>query len=92
MMKVRVKLGLERGIDSGGAQVRIPRHEMPESWIEIAPAKMRGRRECRVQAAPMARLQKKAGGSHQRYCQNIRHSLRDGFNGCSALSPEYRAC
>jgi hypothetical protein len=29
---------------------------------------------------------KKAGGSHRRFSQNIRHSPRDGFNGCSVLS------
>ena len=34
---------------------------------------------------------KNAGGSHHRYRQNIRHSLRDGFNGCFVLSLECRA-
>jgi len=29
---------------------------------------------------------KKAGGSHHRFSQIIRHSLRDGFNAYSALS------
>jgi hypothetical protein len=31
---------------------------------------------------------KKAGGSHHRSSRYNRHSLRNGFNGCSALSPE----
>jgi hypothetical protein len=35
---------------------------------------------------------KKAGGSHHRISQIIRHSLRDSFNGCFALSPVRRAC
>jgi hypothetical protein len=35
---------------------------------------------------------KNAGGSHHRFSQDNRHSPRNGFNGCSALSPEYRAC
>jgi hypothetical protein len=33
---------------------------------------------------------KKAGGSHHRFSRIIRHSLRDGVNGCSALSLVYR--
>ena len=48
---------------------------------------MRGRRECRVLAAthgPPAK--QKAGGSYHRFSQNVRHSLRDGFNAYSALS------
>jgi hypothetical protein len=32
---------------------------------------------------------RKAGGSHHRFSR-INHSLRDGVNGCSALSPVYR--
>jgi hypothetical protein len=30
---------------------------------------------------------KKAGGSHHRFGRINRHSLRDGVNGCFALSP-----
>jgi hypothetical protein len=45
-----------------------------------------------MQAAPMARLQKKiAGGSHHRFSRNNRHSPRNGFNGCFVLSSVYRA-
>jgi hypothetical protein len=35
---------------------------------------------------------RKAGGSHHRFSQDSRHSLRNGFNGCFALSLVYRAC
>jgi len=35
----------------------------------------------------MARLQKKAGGSHHRYEPDSRPSLRDGFTAYSVLSP-----
>ena len=34
---------------------------------------------------------RKAGGSHHRYAEAIRHSLRNGFTAYSALSLEYRA-
>jgi hypothetical protein len=27
--------------------------------------------------------------SHYRFAENTRHSLRNGFNGCSALSPGF---
>ena len=33
---------------------------------------------------------RKAGGSHHRFSQDIRHSLHNGFNGCSVLSLVYR--
>jgi hypothetical protein len=43
------------------------------------PENRRGRRECRVLASPMARLQtKKAGGSDHRSSRISRHSLRNG--------------
>jgi hypothetical protein len=35
------------------------RHDLPEFRIVVAPSKIRGRGECRMQAAPMARLQQK---------------------------------
>jgi len=51
------------------------------------PREARGRRECRVLAAthgpPATR---NAGGSHHRFSQIIRHSLRDGFNAYGVLS------
>jgi len=35
---------------------------------------------------------KNAGGSYHRFSRDNRHSLRDGVNGCSVLSPVFRAC
>ena len=43
------------------------------------PQKGRGRRECRVLAAPMARLQQNAGGSTTGSAETTRHSPRDGL-------------
>jgi len=58
----------------------------PSFALIRVPPEFRGRRECRVQAAPMARLQQKnAGGRHHRSSRSNRHSLRDGFNAYSAL-------
>jgi len=60
-----------RGLSKDGPRARnasaFPRHIVPElCWI-VRPGKTGGRREGRVQAAPMARQQiKKAGGSHHR--------------------------
>jgi len=54
---------------------------------EMKPSETRGRREDRALASPMARLQKKAGGSHHRSGRNSRPSLRGGFTVYSALSP-----
>jgi hypothetical protein len=52
---------------------------------------MRGRRECRVRAAPAvscARCTKKCAHEHTGSAEAIRHSLRNGFNAYNALSPE----
>jgi hypothetical protein len=49
----------------------VPQHESsfsrriaPEFWIERSLRKTRGRRECRVKASPMARLQNKKQAGH----------------------------
>jgi hypothetical protein len=69
-----------RGMTVEGCEATFPRHEMPECCIIRVPPKRRGRRECRVTASPMARLQtKNAGGSDHRFSRINRHSLRDGF-------------
>ena len=48
------------GHDSGVLQaIAFSRHRVPESCFSYHPQKNRGRRECRMQAAPMARLQQK---------------------------------
>src|SRR6201999_1805031 len=40
-------------------EAAFPRHDMSGFCTFVAPRRRRGRRECRVQAAPMARLQQK---------------------------------
>jgi hypothetical protein len=59
--------------------------------LQSSPSKSRGRREGRVLAAPMARLQTKSRRRHHRFSQNIRPSLRDGFNGVLRALPGDRA-
>ena len=52
----------------------------------------RGRRECRMLAAPMARQQKKKlAADTTGSAGTIRHSLRDGFNGVLRALPGNRA-
>jgi hypothetical protein len=94
---------VSRGV-SGILDALPPRGMTAEAMCENVPAARnarvlqsslaldsQGRRECRIQAAPMVRLQqKKAGGSHHRFSRNNRHSLRDGFTAYSALSPGCR--
>jgi len=67
---------------------------MPELCIDrVPPRESGGRGECRVLAAPMARLQQKtqAAGTTGS-AETTRHSPRNGVNGCSVLSQVYRAC
>ena len=47
---------LKAGHDSGEHNFAFPRHEMPESCMVRVPQEQEGR-ECRMLAAPMARLQ-----------------------------------
>jgi hypothetical protein len=72
---------------SGSHGCAFPRHDIARVMHLARPSKEGGRRECRVQAAPMARLQQKnAGGSDHRQGRSNRHSLRDGFTAYRALS------
>jgi hypothetical protein len=61
------------------------------SCCKHRPRKPRGRREGRVLAAPMVRLQTKSRRRHHRFSQNIRPSLHDGFNGVLRALPGDRA-
>jgi len=65
------------------------RRKAPELCRRFEPPKNRGRRECRVPAAPAAsRAKVKAHErSHHRFTGASRHSLRGGFTAYSALSP-----
>jgi len=73
--------------------LRVPAALIRPSCTRTSPSKdQRGCRECRVLAAthgPPAN--KKAGGSYHRSSRNIRHSLRDGFNGVLRALPGARA-
>jgi hypothetical protein len=56
------------------------------------PQKQRGRRECRVSDGPAAACATKSTGvSNHRFTGNIRHSLRNGFNGVLRALPGDRA-
>src|SRR6202171_3593854 len=57
---------------------------------ESPPQKNRGRRECRVRAAPAvscASCTRKCAHEHTGSAEAIRHSLRNGFTAYIALSP-----
>ena len=56
----------------------------------VSPSPIRGRRECRASDAPDSRVCNGSGRTHTR-CQvtpaYTRHSPRNGFTACNALSP-----
>ena len=79
-----------RGMTSGYAKF-VPRREAPGFCPSRHPPEPRGHGEGRVFATPMARLQQKSRRQSPQVRPNIRHSLRDGFNGCFAISPVRRA-
>jgi hypothetical protein len=75
------------GRQNGRHATTIPRRNRARVMQIAAPQIRRGRRECRVMASPMARLQtKKAGGSDHRLSRINRHSLRWCY-GLYAPSP-----
>src|ERR1700732_418928 len=78
---------LEAAHDRGGCASAFSPHIVRESLLE-PPSRIRGRRECRVPAAPIASHanEKSIRVSHHRYAETCRHSLRDGFNGYFVLS------
>jgi len=69
-----------------------PRHVMPELCFSETLAK-RGRRECRVKASPMARLQKKSRRRHHRFSRSsgIPCAMFDGLyvisSGTGLIAP-----
>src|SRR3977135_4163842 len=68
------------------------RREAPEVCMSLSLK--RGRRECRMRAAPAvpcAKGRTKIAHEHTGSAEAIRHSLRNGFTAYNALSPEYRA-
>ena len=67
------------------------RRDASELFDQTALIETRGRRECRVPAAPMVRVQQKSTRQNHRFSRNNRHSLRNGFNGLYVVSPVNRA-
>src|SRR6478672_10708067 len=62
----------------------------PSDARNFPPSKSRGRRECRMRAAPevsCAVYPKKGAHEHTGAAENIRHPLRNGFTAYNALSP-----
>ena len=58
--------------------------------VILTPSQSRGRRECRMRAAPevsCAVYPKKGAHEHTGAAEDIRHSLRNGFTAYNALSP-----
>src|SRR5260370_6506840 len=58
--------------------------------VSFAPLEKRGRRECRMRAAPAvscAMCTNRCAHEHTGSAEAIRHSLRNGFTAYSALSP-----
>jgi hypothetical protein len=68
-----------------------PRRVSPEFCNILSPQKVRGRRECRVLAAPAvscAMCTRKCAHEHTGTDGAFRHSLRSGFTAYAVLSPE----
>src|SRR6476660_2115291 len=62
----------------------------PSRCKNSSPSKERGRRECRVRAAPAvscATCTKESAHEHTGSAETLRHSLRNGFTAYAALSP-----
>src|SRR5439155_13518963 len=67
----------------------------PSDANSLPPSPRRGRRECRVHAAPAvscAKLCKKGAHEHTGSAEAVRHPLRNGFTAYFVLSPVERAC
>jgi len=67
------------------------RRVSPEVYKILSPRKTRGRRECRVLAAPAvscAIVREKGAHEHTGTVGAFRHSLRSGFTAYAVLSPE----
>ncbi len=79
------------GDDSG--EDKPPHHRgatRPSYAGRARPKKIRGRRECRVRAAPAvscAKCTKESAHEHTGSAEAIRHSLRNGLTAYAVLSP-----
>ena len=66
------------------------RKSRPSLWQAPCPLPRRGRRECRVHAAPAvscAVCAKESAHEHTGSAEAVRHPLRDGLTAYTALSP-----
>ena len=80
-----------RAMDDGGmTHFTISRLDSPEVCIEFPRPPIRGRRECRVRAAPAVSCAMGRRSAHMSIqgSGGIRHSLRNGFTAYNVLSPE----
>src|SRR5881227_919504 len=67
----------------------------PSDANSFASLENRGRRECRMRAAPAvscAKLCKKGAHEHTGSAEAVRHPLRNGVTAYFVLSPVERAC
>src|SRR5207247_9904242 len=67
----------------------------PSDANSLPPSQKRGRRECRMRAAPAvsyAKVRKNGAHEHTGSAEAVRHPLRNGFTAYIALSPVERAC
>jgi hypothetical protein len=89
-----VRSSRERRLSEFNCQTAMSGHETSFSRRRSRPRPVsvmslgrRGRRECRVQAAPMVRVQQKSTRQNHRFSRSSRHSLRGGFNGVLRALP-----
>src|SRR5437868_5833135 len=71
------------------------RHVLPELCKSLPYPRNRGRRECRVRAAPAVSCAKSVHyGAHEHTgsAETLRHPPRNGFTAYFELSPVERAC
>ncbi|MGY3449566.1 hypothetical protein ACVILH_001908 [Bradyrhizobium sp. USDA 4353] len=73
---------LDQSADNGRRTYqRVLAAKLARGLPSVRPSQIgRGRRECRVRASPMARLQKKCRRQVPQVQPTFRHSLRDGWN------------
>jgi hypothetical protein len=87
---ISLALMLRSARDTIGHGLAISRHDLPEVCKFACPSAKRGRRECRVRAAPAVSCAKNcAFGAHEHTGERrtLRHPLRNGFTAYNVLSP-----
>src|SRR5882757_8010959 len=76
--------------NDGGYSFAFSRRIAPEVCWKSSPSIVRGRRECRMHAAPEVpcAMCRRVRARAYRAAEAIRHSLRNGFTAYFVLSPE----